>query len=239
MKKITLFVTLLGSLISFGQELILNGGFENWDTPSSPTSFSKAENTELESTEKHSGSYAAKHTGGTKDISQTIAITPENYYKISLWYKTAQAGDGKDSRIWSYWKNGNTNVTDHGADLRGPNNLYFTNNTDSWSQYEVTLQAPVTANSFYLEVRTYSGAITYWDDLSVIDLGPTLSIKNNQIESLKITSSDGVIHISKGEIVSIYNVVGQQVENQNLPTGIYVVMVTENNITIVEKVYVK
>ncbi|MFB0937339.1 MAG: hypothetical protein QMB29_00210, partial [Urechidicola sp.] len=60
MKKLYFLFIILISTASFGQELLLNGGFESWDDATSPTSWTKAENTDQESTEFHTGTYAAK-----------------------------------------------------------------------------------------------------------------------------------------------------------------------------------
>ena len=180
MKKLyVLILSLTISSLSFGQEIMLNGNFESWDNATTPTSYSKAESTEQETTKIHGGSNSAKHTGGTKDIAQTITgIIPGSSYTISLWYKV-DSGDATSARIWSYWKDGSTNLTDNANELRGPNNNYLSNNNGAWTQYTTTVTAPSTADSFYFEVRTYSGAIVYWDDFSVFKqaaANPTLSI---------------------------------------------------------------
>ena len=179
MKKlyILLFTFLIASL-SFGQELLLNGDFEAWDNTTSPTSWTKAESTEQEATEIHGGTYSAKHTGGTSDISQTITgIIPGNDYTVTVWYKVdAGFQDGTDARIWSKWSNNGT--LDHTTDAAvlqgvGPGG-YFDNNGNIWTEYSVTVTAPATANEFYFEIRTYSGAIVYWDDFSFFAEAPSL-----------------------------------------------------------------
>ena len=53
------------------------------------------------------------------------------------------------------------------------NNSYFDNNGGAWTQYSISLTAPASADGFYFEVRTYSGAIVYWDDFSFSDVTPT------------------------------------------------------------------
>ena len=163
MKKLyVLILSLTITSLSFGQEIMLNGNLESWVNTTTPTSYSKAENTEQETTVIHGGSNSAKHTGGTKDIAQTISgIVPGSSYTISLWYKV-DSGDATSARIWSYWKDGSTNLTDNANELRGPNNNYLSNNNCAWTQYTTTVTAPSTADSFYFEVRTYSGAIVYW-----------------------------------------------------------------------------
>ena len=172
MKKIYLLLfTILITSLSYGQELLLNGDFEAWDDATSPTSWTKAENTEQEAAEFHGGTYAAKHTGGTSDISQTVTgIIPGNDYTVTVWYKVdAGFGDGSDARIWSKWSNNGT--LDHTTDASvlqgvGPGG-YFDNNGNVWTEYTVTVTAPATANEFYFEVRTYGSAVVYWDDFSL------------------------------------------------------------------------
>lgn len=163
-----LFIALLISSLTFGQELLLNGDFETWTDANTPESWTKIENITQESTETHTGSFSAKHTAdGTKDLGQTITgITPGNSYTISLWYKV-ESGDDTDARIWSYWKDGaDANINDNAAELRGPNNSYFDTNGNQWTEYSVTLTAPAAAAGFYFEVRSYGTAVVYWDDLS-------------------------------------------------------------------------
>lgn len=178
MKKIYfLFFSLLISSLSFGQDLLLNGNFETWTDANTPTSWTKIENVDQESTEVHGGNYAVMHTAdGTKDLGQTITgITPGNNYTISLWYKVdAGAGDGTDARIWSYWKDSTDgNINDNADELRGPNNSYFDANGNQWTEYSVTLTAPANAAGFYFEVRSYGSAIVYWDDFSFVEQAVT------------------------------------------------------------------
>ena len=213
-----LLFTALSVGLSYGQEVMVNGGFESWDDASTPTGYSKAENTAQESTEVYSGTYSAKHTGGTKDIAQTVPIDGGQTYTISLWYKVdANSGDGTDARIWSNWKAGGSNLTDDAASLKGPNNAYLDNNNYAWTNYSVTLTAPATADELYFEVRTYKNAIVYWDDFSVIkqavanpsigisspnddafvagtDVDISLSVQNFDVGA--VGSGDGHIHYS-------------------------------------------
>ena len=179
MKKLYfLLFTFLITSLSFGQELLLNGDFEIWDDPASPTSWTKAESTARESVEIHGGIYSAKHTGGTTDISQTITgIIPGNDYTVTVWYKVdAGFGDGTDARIWSKWSNNGT--LDHTTDASilqgvGPGG-FFDANGNVWTEYTVTVTAPATANEFYFEIRTYGTAVVYWDDFSFFAEAPSI-----------------------------------------------------------------
>ena len=149
--------------------MLVNGNLENWDDTSTPTSWDKAENLTQETTEVHGGSNSALRNGGsgTKDLSQNITgIVGGDSYTISVWYKAD--GDGSDARIWSFWRTGTTNLDDNVAELRGPNNSYFDNNGNTWSEYSVTLDAPEAADAFFFEVRSYSQSTVYWDDLSFV-----------------------------------------------------------------------
>jgi len=191
MKKNYILTSLLIILISgfsFGQEMLLNGGLENWDSDTAPTDWTKAE-VLTKSTDAHSGSFSAVRDGGsgTKDLSQTITgIIPGESYTLTAWYKVT-AGDEKDARVWSTWKNGSTTVYHAGTSsnanddpLRGPNNGYFDNNGGVWSKYELTVTAPSGVDSFYFEVRSYSNSTTHWDDLSFVKNSSTSTTVNLQ-----------------------------------------------------------
>ena len=175
MKKSYIFTLLLAfcfSNLSFGQEMLLNGDFENWDDDTTPTSWTKVENITKESTEIHGGSFSAKHVGGTKKLAQTIeGVIAGNSYTMTLWYKVT-GGDDTDARIWSYWKNAagdSVNDADTDASLRGPSNGYLDNNGGVWTKYEVTVIAPAEVTKLYFELRTYGSATVYYDDLSFVN----------------------------------------------------------------------
>ena len=187
MKKNYIFTLLLAfcfSNLSFGQEMLLNGGLEDW-ADGSPTSWTKAE-VLTQSTDAHSGSISAVRTGGsgTKDLSQTITdVIPGNSYTVSFWYKVT-AGDEEDARIWCAWKNGSTTVYHAGSagdDVLRNNNGYLDNNGGVWTKHEVTVTAPADVDSFYYEVRSYTDSTTHWDDLSFV---------NNTVVSTQVVLED-------------------------------------------------
>ena len=242
MKKLyTLLLMLFAFGISHSQEVMVNGGFENWDDPTTPTGYSKAENTAQESVEFYSGTYSAKHTGGTKDIAQTVPVESGQTYTISLWYKVEPGtGDGSDARIWSNWKAGSTNLSDDAASLKGPNNSYLDNNNNAWTNYSVTLTAPATADALNFEVRTYSGAVVYWDDFSVVkqavanpslaisspsdeafiagtDVDVTLAVQNFNVDN--VGSGDGHIHYSLDGGVAVMKYDTNPISLTNLSYG--------------------
>lgn len=197
-----LFAFMLSSFI-YSQELLLNGGFENW-TGGEPDDWSKFENTTQESTEVHSGSFAAKQTAsGTKDIAQTVTgITPGTSYTVSIWYKVLEDGneDGTDARIWSKWSLDGTvdNTTDADV-LQGPGNAYLDNNGFVWTEYSVTVTAPATANEFYFEVRSYGSATVFWDDFSFFQ-------EAGAVPTLTITSPTNGASIPSSDVDVVFNV---------------------------------
>jgi hypothetical protein len=174
-KRLSLGALLLVFVLAtsaFGQtEILVNGDFESWDNLTTPTSWSKVENIDKDSTEVHGGTYSAKHTGGTKDLGQYVTVTPGYTYDITIWYKVT-AGDGDDARIWCVWKSAGTSVYDNTDGIRGPNGGYFDNNGGVWSTFDTTVVAPETVDTLYFELRAYSGATVYWDDLSVVETAP-------------------------------------------------------------------
>ena len=195
MKKLyILFFSILTTSFIFSQEMLLNGNFESWDDTSTPTSYSKAESTTQETTQIHGGTYSAKQlVTSTQDIAQDISgIISGNSYTITIWYKV-EAGDGSDARIWSYWLNGTSTVTDANTDaiLRGPNNSYFDNNGGAWTQYTATVVAPSGVNGFRWEVRAYNGATVYWDDFSFFaeppSTDPTLTLLDSETSGGTVT----------------------------------------------------
>ncbi|MFL0353471.1 T9SS type A sorting domain-containing protein [Xanthomarina sp. GH4-25] len=201
MKKIYFLLFTFIATLSYGQELLVNGSFDSWDDANTPTGFTHIESVDQEASEFHTGLYSAKHTGGTSDLGQTITgIVPGTSYTLSLWYKVeAGTGDGDDARIWSKWAmDGALDHTTDAAVLQGPGNAYFDNNGNVWTEYSVTVTAPATANEFYFEVRTYSGAVVYWDDLSFFQEAgavPTLSI-TSPTDGETIPSADVDINFS-------------------------------------------
>lgn len=263
MKKNYIFILLLTlcfSATSFGQEMIANGAFENWDDDTSPTDWTKVENTTKESTEVHGGSFSAKHTGGTKDLGQTITgVVAGNNYTITIWYKVIE-NDATDSRIWSYWKDSlNDNIFDAATDdaLRGPDGGYLDNNGGAWTKYEVSVTAPAGATQLYFELRTYSGAITYWDDLSFFN-NTTASVKDNAIAGFAtypnpITNNTFTVSSNSLDTkqVTIFNVLGKklfsssftgtkkQLDISAINAGIYILKVTEAGKTATKKLVIK
>jgi hypothetical protein len=263
MKKNYIFTLLLVLItsVSFGQEMMLNGGLENWDSDTDPTDWTKAEEL-TKSTDAITGSFSAVREGGsgTKDLSQTITgITAGDSYTITIWYKVT-AGDSSDARIWSYWKDdANSSLTDAATDgvLRGPDNGYLPINGGVWTKYEVTVTAPTDATRFYFELRSYSNSTVYWDALSFFK-NATASVKNNAIEGFAtypnpITKNTFTItsNSSSKKEFAIFNVLGKKVLSSSfsgvksdvdvstISSGIYILKVTEAGKTATKKLVIR
>jgi hypothetical protein len=171
----------------FGQEVLLNGTFESWDDPNTPTSWTHVENITQESTIVHGGTYSAQHIGGTKDIGQTIVVEPNTNYTIVIWYYV-EAGDGSDARIWSFFQDvDDVRLADIPA-LLGPDNSYLPSDT-SWQKYETIVTSPADAASLYFEVRTYSTATVYWDDMSVFHTVTDDPEPTNHVNGFTVTAN--------------------------------------------------
>ncbi|MEZ5148461.1 MAG: lamin tail domain-containing protein [Bacteroidales bacterium] len=172
MKKVYLFfVTLsigvLSVLSSGAQNLVTNGDLELWDDPNTPTSWAKAENITQEAVTIHGGTYSGKQLAGTYDLQQDVAgIVGGQTYTISYWFLDNDV-DAR-SRIWSYWLTGTTTLADNAAELRPS---VYSSDDPNWVEYTVTIQAPLGADGFRFEVRTYNtgagGGFIYYDDFLV------------------------------------------------------------------------
>ena len=262
---LTACLYLIFNASTFGQEMLLNGGLENWDDTTTPTDWTKAEAL-TQSAEAHSGSFSAKREGSssTKNLCQTITgIIPGESYTFIAWYKVT-AGDDKDARVWSTWKNGSSTVYHAGTaseytqdPLRGPNNGYFDNNGGVWSKYEITITAPSGVDSFYYEVRSYQNSTTYWDDLSFVK-NSTASLKNNAISGFATYPnpvSEGILNISSASSstknLTIFNLLGKKVlsssfsgikkdiDVSSINAGMYILKVTEEGKTATKKLVIR
>ncbi|MCB2219020.1 MAG: lamin tail domain-containing protein [Bacteroidetes bacterium] len=157
------------------QNLMTNGDLELWDDPTTPTSWDKAESTEQESVTVYEGTYSAKVTAGTTDLQQNVAgITGGETYTISYWYLDNDIN--ARSRIWSYWLTGTVTIPDNELELRPS---AYSSDDPNWVQYSVTITAPLAADGFRFEVRTYNtnsgGGVIYYDDFIVEQSGTVIT----------------------------------------------------------------
>jgi len=169
MKKAIFFVLLLAlELASFSQNLVANPGFETWGKITKPSGWTTAQNCLKDSSFIISGNYSCLHSGGAtsrSDLGQTIAVLPGKEYALSFYYKTVITSSGNGARIWCYWKDAEGNsITDPSTDALLRPSKYM--KSDTWQQVSISIAAPPEAVSFYLEARTYSNSIAYWDDFA-------------------------------------------------------------------------
>ena len=259
MKKnhiLTLLMTLCLTVASFGQEMMLNGGLENWTSNTNPTDWTTAQNITQESTEKHGGSFSAKQTkdasGGYKKLIQNIPnTTVGESYTVSFWYKIA-AGGGSVVKMWSNFRD-NT-----GAFLDGTTaNITLAVNGNAWTKYEATVIAPATSVKFWFEVRTYSNTTVYLDDFSFFH-ETTASVKDNAIEGFALYPnpvSNGILNISSASAsvknITIFDLLGRQllssslsgvksnVDVSSISAGTYISKVTEAGKTATKKLVIR
>lgn len=173
MKKIyllSLAISLLASVSLIGQNLMNNGDLEAWDNPTTPTDWDLYDNVSQESTVIHGGTYSAaqlSESSSQKLRQDVFNIIGGQQYVISYFYLD-NTSDAK-TRIWSYWMDNGTYLDDDEEVLRPSE---YSEDNAEWQYYSVTLTAPITANEFRFDVRTYhqdgnTGGQIYFDDFSV------------------------------------------------------------------------
>uniref|UniRef100_A0A7C4TDT5 T9SS type A sorting domain-containing protein n=1 Tax=candidate division WOR-3 bacterium TaxID=2052148 RepID=A0A7C4TDT5_UNCW3 len=167
MKKF--FVIICFGVLSFGQNLLPNPGFENW-SGGMPVFWYKDDSILIyqENVIVHSGSYSVKDSliTTTQDradfISDTFAITPNTQYTFSIWvYDNDPVGRLRQAIAWHVsgaWQNVFSNT--------------YSGNSTNWQQLTFTALSPDGADSAFVFVRAYDstewdgGAVFYLDDAS-------------------------------------------------------------------------
>jgi len=243
------------------QNLITNGGFENWTEGAADgitlTIPANGGSLTQETTDVHGGTSAAKFTApaGTGNVKAAFVDFPVvggQQYTFSYWYK--DTSDDARGRHWASWRTSSAQLTDN-ADVLQPD--YF-GNTTGWQQVVITATAPATATLFRLDFRVYkdtgmSGVILY-DDVALVT-GP-LAVNQNTIAGLKVYPNpvtNGTLFIDTNadadKSVAIFDVLGKQVINtktssnsvnvSNLKGGVYIVKITEEGKTATRKLVIR
>jgi hypothetical protein len=174
MKKFTTLLTVLfiigSSLNTRAQEMLVNGGFENWSSATQPDGWNIAESINQESNIVRTGDYSARHTApnsGNQRLQQVISgIEPGTTYTLRFYY--LDDDNAARTRIWSYWLNGTTTLPDDENVLRPAS---YSQNNPNWQEYTAVITAPANADGFRFEVRSYAqdgsgGGFIYFDDFS-------------------------------------------------------------------------
>ncbi len=173
MKKnyfIGLALSLFVSVSLIGQNLVVNGDLESWDNSTTPTGWDVYDNITQESTTVYQGTYSAAQmsASSSQKLRQDVYnVVGGQQYTISYYYLDNVTN--AQTRIWSYWMQDGTYLDDN-ADVLRPS-TYSEDNPD-WQLYTVTLTAPLNANQFRFDVRTYkqdnmTDGIIYFDDFSL------------------------------------------------------------------------
>jgi hypothetical protein len=254
---LTLLMSLCLTVASFGQELMLNGGLENWTSNTHPTDWTTYQNITQESSEKHGGSFSAKQTkddsGGYKKFIQNIpSTTLGESYTVSFWYKIAPDA-GSVVKMWSNFRDSD------GAFLNGTtDDITLDVNGNVWTKYEETVIAPATSVKFWFELRTYRNTTVYLDDFSFFDNATLSIVKNNAIVGFATYPnpvSKGILNISSAseslKNITIFNLLGKQVlsssssgvqstlDVSSISGGIYILKVTEAGKTATKKLVIR
>ena len=237
MKKLLTLVVLLMTTISFGQQnLVTNGDFETWTDPTTLTSFTITPFTagvSQETTIKHAGTYAAKHTTplvtvpasttSVKIQNETVTVIPGHSYTISYWFLDNDVN--AKSRPWIYWIDGTSptplTITDATSDVAFRPSTYSTDNTQ-WQQFTQTFTAPALSAKLRFEVRSYNtgsvgGGFIYYDDFSVIDNSSMATNQNNKMGLIVYPNpvNNGLLNIqttnNSVKNVVVYDLLGKQV----------------------------
>lgn len=148
-------------------------GLQNWDVE---TGYSL-------STEKaHSGNQSlAFIVTATKELRQTIEnLTPREEITLSYWYYLNTNSSGNGLRFWCSWVGHENNST-----LQPTT---YSNKKGAWTQTIITTTVPEGATALNLEIRVYSGAKGYIDDIIVTQTNTT---SNAPIPGSPFTVSSG------------------------------------------------
>lgn len=270
MKKQYLFVLglmMAGFTVSAQENLIINGGFEDW-TGENPVNFEKVNTTEpiynggltKETAIKHGGNNSCRQVSKPDtehlEYSNLLDIVAGNSYTISYWYM--DNSDDASTRLWSTWLTDTGTLDNPTAQALIQHTAYSTD-SPNWVNKTVTVTAPTGATKLRYQIRTYSptdgGGFIYYDDLSFVN--NTASVGENTIIGLSLfpnpANGDIVYIASANEVakaVTIFDMLGKQVVNttvnnngtidvSSLTTGVYMVQVTEEGKTATKKLVVQ
>jgi hypothetical protein len=226
MKRAIFFVLCYCTLQTISsQNLVLNPGFESWETPTKPEYWTISQNCESSSAFIISGVYSCKHSGTAtdrSDLSQIIPVTAGKEYRLSYYCRTEAPGTASGARIWCSWKNVS------GAEIADPATKpvlqptsYIKNIT--FQQYSLTTVAPAGAVSFNLEFRTYKNSSAWWDDI-VFEESIITDISDSDVDLIKIypNPASNYLHIKNLcdlQYIDILTITGTVLYSQNYSGG--------------------
>jgi len=251
MKKTTLLMSLFLTLGIYAnsQELIVNGGFENWSAgvpaPNWTVTTVASQSFSQETTIVHSGSASllSNHAGtsGTAKVytkPYVNPVTPGTTYTFSFWYYADATGTTNLTnglRMWGYWENPDgSNGTFDQTNLQPTAYIDLTGKTGSWQQFSVDVVPPAGAGQVELDIRFYKATKIYIDDVSFV--AKTSGINDVKYQNLKVWTSQGKVmfNAASGEKVEIYNALGQCLHNAPALDGVNSVNVANKGVSIVK-----
>jgi len=215
MRFFKLLIVVFSVSILFADELLLNGGFEQWSSGSDfppdnwidASSFNATQNSDPQYV--HSGNYSVRlelTSTSTQSFYQEVQVTPGETYTATFWvYDNDPAGK---ARIWLRWYDSSDSLIDY----EGPST--YTSDYDGWQKIEYTTQAPAGAAYCKVQLRGYDDtdwdgdAVFYVDDASFSSPAQSLDIKDvtrdpispKAEEDITVTATitdDGVITTSR------------------------------------------
>ena len=148
-------------------------GLQNWDAEAGYS---------LSTENAHSGNQSlAFSVAVTKDLRQTIEnLFPGEEITLSYWYYLNTNSSGSGLRFWCSWV-GNENNS-------ALQPTTYSNKKGAWTQTIITTTVPEGATALNLEIRVYSGAKGYIDDIIVTQTNTT---SNAPIPGSPFTVSSG------------------------------------------------
>lgn len=148
-------------------------GLQNWDAEAGYS---------LSTENAHSGNQSlAFSVVATKDLRQTIEnLTPGEEITLSYWYYLNTNSSGSGLRFWCSWVGSENNSA-----LQPTT---YSNKKGAWTQTIITTTVPEGATALNLEIRVYSGAKGYIDDIIVTQTNTT---SNAPIPGSPFTVSSG------------------------------------------------
>lgn len=148
-------------------------GLQNWDAEAGYS---------LSTENAHSGNQSLTFSVvATKDLRQTIEnLTPGEEITLSYWYYLNTNSSGNGLRFWCSWVGSENNSA-----LQPTT---YSNKKGAWTQTIITTTVPEGATALNLEIRVYTGAKGYIDDIIVTQTNTT---SNAPISGSPFTVSSG------------------------------------------------
>lgn len=258
MKRAIFFVLVISVCnTAMTQNMVVNPGFENWETSTKPAGWTIAQNCTRESSVNLSGSFCCSQTGtatDSKDLSQKIPVIPGKTYSISINYMTSPVSAGNGGRLWCRWVDADGAFFDEDASKVLMQSGYLKSAT--WNSLLITIIAPPAAASINLLIRTLPNSATYWDDISFVEGTPTLAddfifenIKIYPIPAGDFLHLENIRGINKiellnitGSVLKLFSTSGQRwytIQTVDLSEGIYFLRMTDVKGRIIVKKFIR